>query len=280
MSKFEIKDGIDKILYRTYNLYADFRFHLTPSVKKILKNNLPYRNKHKGGRCFILGTAPSLNLLTSSQVEALSQEVVFGVNSLYKVEVVSAISPKYYVLLDNLYWEQWSHTFTEVATKYKKDPPTFITDLRAKNIADLASPNRKHICIHARKYPVVQMSEELDKNIYGAMNVMSFSILAAMYMGFKEIYLLGCDYNAFCASGRGHAYDDESELKEVKYNLAFYLRFYWITTEFHYLIANLAKKKSISVINLTPNSLLDAYPKMQSESVLSTTSNGHVRDSI
>lgn len=280
MSKFDIKDGIDKILYRTYNLYAELLFHLNPSVKRTIKSNLVYKNKHEGKRCFILGTAPSLNSLNQSQVAALAQEIVFGVNSLYKAEVVSAIIPKYYVLLDNLYWEQWDHTFDEVANKYKKDTPTFITDLRAKKFAEQASPDKQHICVYAKKYPVTLMSEQLDKNIYGAMNVVSFSILAAMYMGFKEIYLLGCDYNAFCSAGKGHAYDDESEQNVAGYNLAFYLKFYWITTEFHYLIAKLAKKKAISVINLTPNSLLDAYPRRQIELVLSTTSNCHVRDGI
>jgi hypothetical protein len=105
------------------------------------------------------------------------------------------------------------------------------------------------------------MSDQLDKNIYAAMNVVSYSILAAFYMGFKKIFLLGCDYNAFCTNGRGHAYNDNSELSQSQYNLAFYLKFYWITTEFHYLIEKLARSKGIEVINLTPVSLLDAYRK-------------------
>ena len=83
-------------------------------------------------------------------------------------------------------------------------------------------------------------------------------------MGFKNIYLLGCDYNAFCTAGKGHAYDDKSELAQTDYNLAFYLKFYWITTEVHYLIAKLAKKRGVNIINLTPGSLLDAYPRVLS----------------
>jgi hypothetical protein len=101
----------------------------------------------------------------------------------------------------------------------------------------------------------------LNGNIFAAMNVVSFSILAAMFMGFKKINLLGCDYNAFCTNGKGHAYDDKSELGQFKYNLAFYLRFYWITTEIHYLIAKLAKRNGVEVINMSEGSLLDAYPK-------------------
>jgi hypothetical protein len=169
--------------------------------------------------------------------------------------------PKYYALLDNLYWEQWSHTFTEVAERYKSDPPVFITDLRARTLTEKLGIKKQHIFVYSKKYPVKEMSDNLHKNIFAAMNVVSYSILAACYMGFKKIYLLGCDYNAFCTAGRGHAYNDRSELEQCDYNLAFYLRFYWITTEFHYLIEKLASAKGVGIVNLTPGSLLDAYRK-------------------
>lgn len=267
MSKFELKDKLDQTLFNAYNVLADMLFTLDFSKKALLKKNLLYKDKHKGERCFILGTGPSLNLLTQTQIEALRSEVIFGANSLYKAESVSSIYPKYYALLDNLYWEQWSHTFDDVVAKYKENPPVFITDYRAVDFADKAN-SAQHLYIYAKKYPVKEMSDQLDTNIYGAMNVVSFSILAALYMGFSEICLLGCDYNAFCTAGKGHAYDDKSELKQVNYNLAFYLKFYWITTEFHYLIAKLAKKRGVSVLNLTPGSLLDAYPRMSIEKII------------
>jgi hypothetical protein len=230
-------------------------------LKRKLRDNIAYKKKHDGERCFILGTGPSLNLLTDMQINALSKEIVFGANSMYKAEIVSSIVPKYYGLLDNLYWTELSFTFADIAARYKQKPPIFITDIRAENFAKNACTDIKHIFIYSKKYPVKEMSEKLENNIYAAMNVISYSILTAIYMGFKDIYLLGCDYNAFCTAGKGHAYDDKSELAKTKYNLAFYLKFYWITTEFHYLIAKLAKEKGVNVVNLTPNSLLDAYQR-------------------
>jgi len=87
-------------------------------------------------------------------------------------------------------------------------------------------------------------------------------------MGFKEIYLLGCDYNLFCSKGASHCYDDEKELADLPtYNLAFYLKYYHLTTEFHYMIREEAKSRGVDVINLTEESLLDAYPKKSIESV-------------
>ena len=64
------------------------------------------------------------------------------------------------------------------------------------------------------------------------------------------------------------AYDDDKEVSQVNYNLAFYLKFYAICTEFHYLVSKYAKKRGVKIINLNPNSLLDAYPKMMSDEIL------------
>ena len=268
MSKFDIKDKIDALIYQTYNILSDIIYNLDFSSKKVLKKNIDFRDIHNGERCFILGTGPSLNDLKAHELDVLRGEVIFGVNSLYKSKIVSSINPSYYALMDNLYWEQWNQTFKEVLEKYKEKPPIFITDIRAKKILDDLQKNIPSIYIFSKKYPVSKMSEKIDENIYAAMNVISFSILTAIYMGFKEIYLLGCDYSAFCTAGKGHCYDDKSEISQSNYNLAFYLKFYWITTEFHYLIAKLAKEKNVKVINLTPGSLLDAYPRIDLAQVL------------
>lgn len=268
MSKFEIKDKLDNILYNTYNLACNILYIFDFKTKNILKQNLEFKNIHLGQRCFILGTGPSLSHLTGINIENLNKEIVFGVNSLYKSKVGSEITPQYYALMDNLYWGEWSETFSEIRKKYPGKPPIFITDTRALDTVNLVAENSSTIYIHSKKYPTNKMSADIDKNIYAAMNVISYSILSAIYMGFREIYLLGCDYSAFCTSGKGHCYDDEAEVGQINYNLAFYLKFYWITTEFHYLIAKLAKRMNVSVINLTPNSLLDAYQMDSIEKVL------------
>lgn len=262
MSKFDLKDKLDRGLYSVYNRISELAFSIDAESKKLVGKNSKYKKIHKG-RCFILGTGPSLKSLTADQLSCLKSEILFGVNSLYKSAVTSDLIPRYYTLIDNLYWEseEWGRSFNEVREKYSDAPPVFITDPRAKKIMDALSSNCETIYIYSKKYPVDRMSAEITTNIYAAMNCISYSILVAMYMGFSQIYLLGCDYNAFCSAGSGHCYDDKDELKNNSYNLAFYLKFYWITTEFHYLISKLAKETGVEVVNLTPNSLLDAYPR-------------------
>jgi hypothetical protein len=261
MDKFELKSKIDSFVYGAYNLLSDLIYIFDFPTKKIIKKNRDYHDLHKGERCFILGTGPSLKEININEINKLKHEITFGVNSFYKSEVGSQLKPSYYTLMDNLYWEKWSETFERVVQKYKNEPPVFITDLRAKHLIDSLRIKASAIYIHSKKYPTSRISEKIDQNIFAAMNVVSYSILTAIYMGFEDIYLLGCDYNAFCLGGRGHCYEDLSEVSQTNYNLSFYLKFYWITTEFHYLIAKLAKQNNIRIKNLTPNSLLDAYPK-------------------
>lgn len=267
MSKFDIKEKLDAFIYSAYNILSEIVFGFDVKSKKLVSRNALFKNLHEGERCFILGTGPSLRTLTENQVEKLRSEVVFGVNSLYKSSIASGLAPKYYTLIDNLYWESagWSGAFSEVADKYSDNPPVFITDPRARHIVDRLNLKKSPIYIYSKKYPTKEMSVEIAGNIYAAMNCVTYSILVAMYMGFKEVYILGCDYNAFCCAGSGHCYDDKVELMDNPYNLAFYLKFYWITTEFHYLVAKLAKEMGVKVINLTPGSLLDAYPRKSLE---------------
>lgn len=268
MNKFDIKDRIDKLIYSFYNMVAGGVFSVNFEVKKIIKRNVAFKSIHAGERCFILGTGPSLNDLSNDQVEKLKLEVTFGVNSLYKSDVVFGLTPKYYTLIDNVYWGELSSVFQDITDRYKINPPIFLTDPRAKKIVDNIRLDQKTIYIHAKKYPIHKMSSEITNNIFGAMNVISYSILVAIYMGFREIYLLGCDYNAFCGLGRGHCYNDKDEMVPAAYDLAFYLKYYHITTEFHYLIAKLAAEKEVKIINLSNVSLLDAYPKQASSVIL------------
>lgn len=266
MSKFATKNKIDNTLYGLFNIASDVYFHLNLDVKKLLSKNEAFRDVHKGERCFILGTGPSLGNLNGKQVRLLKNEVVFAVNSIYKSEVVSEITPKYYCLIDNNYWNVTSYAFEEIYNRYSQAPPTFITDVRATPFIPESS---ERILLHPKHYPINNIRVDLTSNLSITMNVVSSSILAALYMGFKEIYLLGCDYNSFCSSNHGHCYDDSKEITELpQYNLSFYLKYYHLTTEFHYLIARHAVDNDVKIMNLCADSLLDAYPRALPEAVL------------
>lgn len=267
-SNFQIKDDIDNIIYHCFNITSDIIFSLNFHVKKLIKLNKKYENIHFGERCFILGTGPSLNQLTKNQIIKLNNEVVFGVNSLFKANIVSDLTPHYYSLFDNLYLKEESHFFEDIINKYKPNKPVFITDYRTETITKKLGVNNESIYLYNKKYPVNKIKFNITQNMYIGINVVSTTILTAIYMGFKEIYLLGCDYNSFATIDVEHCYQDYDEKKYNNENLAFYLKFYAITTKIHYLIEKCASKQNIKIINVTPNSLLDAYLRKDISSVL------------
>jgi hypothetical protein len=82
-------------------------------------------------------------------------------------------------------------------------------------------------------------------------------------MGFKEIYLLGCDFNSFAAQTENHCYDKKNDIISRRISLADELKFYALVAYHHYALQKLALKMNVRIVNLTENSLLDAYPKDQ-----------------
>lgn len=269
MSYFDIKERIDRVLYQSFNLASDIAFEFAPRTKHILSANEAFRGSHAGERCFILGSGPSLGKISAVHIDRLKDEIIFGVNSLYKAPVAKDLTPTYYSLLDNNYWGVSSYTFGEVYERYAHRPPTFITAIRALESLNKFAPKANYIVLHSKHYPVDAMRFDLSRNLSITMNVVGASIQSAIYMGFKKIYLLGCDYNSFCALAASHCYDDSQEIEELPaYNLAFYLKYYHLTTEFHYLLHKLARKMGVQIINATQDSLLDAYPMCQLDSIL------------
>jgi len=268
MSVFQLKDKLDNFLFACFNVFSDFYFIFRFRINKLVKLNVKYKDIHKGSRCFIIGTGPSLNQLTKSQLAKLKNEIIFGVNSYYKIEILKEIIPKYYSLFDNLYWEEEKDFFKSILQKYIKETPIFLTDYRAWFLLNKLGICDKSMFLFAKKYPINEINNDPTKNMHIGMNVVCSTILIAIYMGFKEIFLLGCDYNSFATIIPEHSYNDEDEKKYNTENLAFYLKFYAITTKFHYLIADLAMKKGIKIINITNGSLLDAYPREDPSIVL------------
>ncbi|WP_323019465.1 hypothetical protein [Pararhodobacter sp.] len=266
MSFFSAHEKANKFAFRAFNVASDALLAVRPQIRKEIRGNRNYQGIHKDQRCFILGTGPSLAGISPEEVSSLKEEFTFAVNSFYRVENFSSLAPTYYVLADNSYWGKLSFTYSAILRKYSQSPPIFITDVRAKNYVP---GEARRLLVYAKNYPVDRMRSNLSGNLSITMNVVGLALISAIYMGFREIYLLGCDYNLFASRSNMHSYDDSDEVAMLRsYNLAFYLKEYHITTTFHYLIARLAAENGIRIVNATNGSLLDAYPHRDLQSIL------------
>ena len=154
----------------------------------MMTNHHLFKNyyKDKRDRCFILGTAPSLNDI---DLEPLKNEVTIGVN-----QICLAMIPSFTVVGDNECLLKNEEIIFNEKTK-KETNFVFV-----KNGAGTELPERFIVGAHRAK--ILTSIEEIpyfidDKFQFcsntGGSVVQDVAIPLACWLGFKEINLLGCD---------------------------------------------------------------------------------------
>ena len=107
---------------------------------------------------------------------------------------------------------------------------------------------------------------DLTKEITGSINVIPVAIECALYMGYKKICLLGCDFSMYTQVKGIHFYDDdntfenEGDVKNINENNVGNLIRCALVHKQHYAISDIAKEKECIILNATEGSLIDAYP--------------------
>lgn len=161
------------------------------------KRLMQFENSHNGERCIIIGNGPSL---TPEDLEKTSNDITFASNRIYNIYGLISWRPDYYVAFE----------------------PTFIKDnidvicqldVRKAKMVNVCAKSNKIKCSKAQqnlywiyssqKYTVnketikgITFSTDISKYL-GASYTVTFTMLQiAIYMGFKEIYLLGIDHYA------------------------------------------------------------------------------------
>lgn len=163
-------------------------FPLTENDRRLLG----LKDKHKGQRCFVIGTGPSLN---RTDLSFLKDEILFGVNTLYSGLSKFNIKCNYWAVTDIAVWEEH---FKDI--------------LGLDNILLLSGSAAKDYLTKKHYFQQFQKNEPITIRhlglmwidncfckdlIYGAYNgdtvIIDICIQAAYYMGFEKVYLLGCD---------------------------------------------------------------------------------------
>lgn len=151
-----------------------------------------YKDLHRGQRCFLVGTGPSL---TASDLDLIAGIDGFGCNMLYKMYDKTVWRPTYYCMTDRVYARYQS----EEMQKYVNVP--------------IFTPKSTMIRMPQVGKQIIYVNDIYDYRTYrprGKMlsycwlkaSVMLFMLEMAIYMGYEDIYLLGVDCsNTYVAGG-------------------------------------------------------------------------------
>ena len=153
-----------------------------------------FQNKYAGERCFIVATGPSL---TYEDLELLKDEYTFSMNSLVLGFEHTQWRPSFYGIQDENVYEKVEHALLEsnlqhvfvsnhIAAKYNVPSSWTVFQLDYLN-------QRMETSLHNHYY--TKFSENFALKAYNGYTITYTLIQLAYYMGFKEIYLLGCDCN-------------------------------------------------------------------------------------
>ena len=200
MNELEILFDIKESRYPEYEyilakVYQDEMKRIKRTNCQLINTSLPpasqkineFKNRHRGGRCFILGNGPSLNKVDLS---LLKNEITFGVNSIFLNFPKMGYEVTYFTIEDTHVIRE---RFREIGEM--RNPIRFIPNHAASQIP--FSDNNVYInmvCDFTRYKGFPFFSTDAARRVWAGGTVSYINMQLAWYMGFDEVYLLGFDH--------------------------------------------------------------------------------------
>lgn len=217
---------------------------------------LKFKDKYNGRRCFIIGNGPSLKMEDLDTLQK-HNEICFASNKIYLAFEKTRWRPNYYMVCDFNVYRSCYDTITTM-----KDCTIFIENfynqLEMKELNNAYKVNSIHQKTHFK------FSEEIEKYVYSGLTVTYNLLQLAVYMGFKEIYLLGIDFSfSGMSEDKGNHFCEEYS-KDTKMKGSFYrdesLSAYRAAEEMSY-------KRGIRIYNATRGGKLETFERVDFDEI-------------
>lgn len=220
------------------------------------KNIQRLKNIHLGKRCFIIGNGPSLLV---SDLERLHNEITFASNRIYRIYNKTEWRPDYYVAFEPEFVKGNIDEIIKIPVKKGR----LINNIGYRDGADHITywiNCTSQFCINKETTKSVKFSEDISRYVGDGYSVVFTIIQIAIYMGFKEIYLIGMDHN-YNDDFTSHFYNDKTDDYQTPT--------FWKGIEYAYQLSKTyADNHGISIINITRGGNLEVFPRSSVEEVL------------
>ncbi len=222
---------------------------------------------HEGKRCFIIGNGPSLK---SSDLDAIKDEITFGMNRVYDIFNDTSWRPTYYLAVDNDFLLNEKKRLSSIGAD--KEFLAFDMGIPMDDIGADAIRIFEYTDFKTNKWNdrTAHISEDVSKYFSVGYTVTFTAIQLAIYMGIREIYLLGVDFNySVVRDEKGKVHEDKS-VKDyfsgkkfastvLNYNSVLYA--YQVAREY-------ADKHNIKIYNATRGGKLEVFERIDLDDVI------------
>ena len=177
----------EKVLnHKPVNIYdflyvVDWYYH--PELER-------FKNAHKGRRCFILGTGPSLEIRDLDTLKE-NGELRISVNGIIRAYPFTQWRPDYYMITDKIAYEGCKEDLLgDSAVEYM-----LISDAAMRG-----DESDGFLTYHISALPISEdcpacFSKDISRGVYAGGQVTYAAIQLAVYLGCSEIYLYGIDFD-------------------------------------------------------------------------------------
>lgn len=262
------------------NKFKQWRFYY--KNREVLRPNKLLKNSAPGKRCFILATGPSINKMDLKKLEG---EFCISVSNFFLHPDFNVIKPEYHIFTAShspISYEQYKAWF-EDAEKHMPEGQKVFIGLTDKVVVDkyrLFKKQRVYYYLTGTKEPSENMTIDLAKQLLLIQTSPHTAMYIALYMGAKNLCLVGADHDWILHYGETrHFYDEKkSALTQANYNewnkdFEFVLQSQVNLWRIYKKLKRYCDKRGASIVNCTPGSLLDVFPKKKLEDVLMNTNN-------
>lgn len=230
--------------------YKDYRF---AELKKM-------ENRYIGKRCFIVATGPSL---TFEDLSLLKDEYCFSMNSIIKVFDKTEWRPTFYGIQDEKVFQKMKENIFAEDLENIFIPNYFHKEMRQKkNVIPYPLVLLDHQHARSNREEKFAFSDNAYAGVYDGFTITYSLIQLAVYLGFKKIYLLGCDTNYstdeskqyFVSSGYFNPYANNAPLAMI--------RAYKEARKY-------AENHNVDIINCTQGGMLEVFVRQKLTDILS-----------
>ena len=266
------------------NIIKQIRVKMNRELSFALKGNEKFHNIHKGKRCFIIGSGPSVNNVDFSR---LSSEYTFTVNHLTRFKDFEKLNTNYHLFGDERIFRLSSdNSVDEESLFYLKKLYESSNDIHFFAVysskrffeenTDLKKINYFYNVLEF--YDGYRDGFDITKSIPWFPTCIDYCIFLAMYMGFSEIYPFGCECTGFSkllnVDALTYGYTDsvnernriEKQIK--KYGASEELQLWADILKTYDYLEKYSKSKSVKIVNCTDGGILESFERMSLDDVL------------
>ena len=236
-------------------------------VVKPSKEMVAFKDKHQGDRCFIVCTGPSL---TMEDLEMIKGEVCFSMNSIINIYDQTDFRAEYYLIQDGYVERKLRDKLLGQTDNFCHRMFIGVGNVYANKLSTSNSAFKKYRKWNPIRYNLdwayhcyemyygkekIDFSLDCAKEIKDGFTVTYSAMQLAMYMGFKKIYLLGCDSNF-----AGHV-GEPCKNDKVAVPASAMIKAYEVAKIY-------ADRSGVQIYNATRGGMLEVFPRVKLEEVV------------